>query len=159
MVFGQIDIFWCSCGQWVIMAPIVGGKCWQTSCSSYMFILSFLLKWILCTSFFTKHAFLLFFELVLSEAFIKILQSITKKKLQPSLTINDETIVMRVFKLHAVYSPAGWPLLYFLHTFHKYLIFPFFISPDDWWISSFVPFSSKGLDHSHWLVYQVVGWN
>ena len=64
MVFGQIDIFWCSCAQWVTMAPIVGGKCCQTSCSSYMFILSFLLKWILCTSFFTKHAFLLFFELV-----------------------------------------------------------------------------------------------
>lgn len=103
--------------------------------------------------------FYFFLSLFLSEAFIKILQSITKKKLQPSFTINDETIVMRVFKLHAVYSPAGRPLLYFLYTFHKYLIFPFFISPDDWWISSFVPLTSKGLDHSHWLVYQVVGWN
>lgn len=72
--------------------------------------------------------FYFFLSLFLSEAFIKILQSITKKKLQPSLTINDETIVMRVFKLHAVYSPAGWPLLCFLHTFHKYLIFPFFMT-------------------------------
>lgn len=38
MVFGQIDIFWCSCGQWVILSPIVGGKCWQiavqVTCSS-----------------------------------------------------------------------------------------------------------------------------
>lgn len=113
---------------------IVGGKCWQTAvqvtCSSSVFfwngysVLGFSLNmhfyffWACCCQ---KHS-------------LKYYKALPKKKKNScsllSRTINDETIVTRVFKLHAVYSPAGWPLLYFLHTLgHKYLIFPDFHLP------------------------------